>query len=222
MALGLLLAGVTNQAQAAFFPGQPLSGLVGWDGIGDATISLDEAGHISLTIGPGAFFGPYDVTTTHIASTVNPAWVDSLGNALEVTSYLVKGKSAIADIQLAAGVVGIVEPASDGGADPNDLSDALIFTPLGVDGAGFGLSRIDFLSDNENVFHMAFDKLVLEDASAQAVYLASSGYANGDNDEKVTYLIDSSAPDSVPDTGTTFGLFSLALTGLGLLRRKLA
>ncbi len=221
--VGLLLAVGTNQAFArttlgTYAPGQPINGLVGVDGIADAAISLDELGNGTANF--SGFFGPYDVTVTHIPSTVNSAWA-----GLEVTSYLVKGKGGAAPIELAPGVVGIGEPGVPG------FSDALVFTsinplydPLHPNanlGSVFGTTRIDFLSDGENPLNITADRLVFEDNLGIATYHASGGYANGNNNEQVTYTIDSSAPDKVPDSGATASLLGLALLGLAVVRRKL-
>lgn len=213
--LGLLLAGVTSQAPAAFQPGQPLDGFVGLDVPGAGVINLDELGNISGSF--NGFFGPYTVTLTHIVSTVNAAWVDVNNAPLEVTSYEVVGKGGLAAIQLAAGSVGLTEGLS------GPLSDVVIFTPLGIDGQGFGHTRIDFLSDNEALFLFNTDVNVVE-INDLAVYQAQSGYAFGDNDEKMTYNIDSSAPDTagVPEPATLVVWSGLGLVSLGIvaLRKK--
>ena len=221
---GLLLAAGTNQALArttlgTYAPGQPIDGLVGVDGLTDATISLDELGKGTADF--HGFFGPYDVTVTHIPSTVNPAWA-----GLEVTSYLVKGKGGLAQIELAPGVVGISEPGVQG------FSDALVFTSINPlydplnpafsgRGSVFGTTRIDFLSDGENPLNIIADRIVIENNLGIATYLASGSYGNGNNNEQVTYTIDSSAPDRVPDSGATASLLGLAMLGLAVVRRKL-
>jgi hypothetical protein len=203
--LGFLLAGVTSQAQAAFQPGQPLDGFVGLDVPGAGVINLDELGNISGSF--NGFFGPYTVTLTHIASTVNPAWVDVNNAPLEVTSYEVVGKGGLVPIQLAGGSVGLTEGLT------GPLSDVLIFTPLSIDGQGFGHTRIDFLSDNEAPFSFNTDVNVAE-INDFAVYQAQSGYANGDNDEKMTYNITSNVDAVVPEPASIL-VWSL-LGGLGL------
>ena len=164
--LAALFAGITGWAQAGPTVGGPDDQFIGCDIPGTCSITLDEAGNISASF--EGFFGPYDVTVTQIAPTVNPAWVDSSGNPLQVTSYEVIGKGGIAALQLTPGALGLCEfgVAADGsactGPTSDDKSDVLIFTPLGIDGNGFGHSRIDFLSDNEGVFNFATDFNVLE------------------------------------------------------------
>jgi hypothetical protein len=204
--LGFLLAGVTSQAQAAFQPGQPLDGFVGLDVPGAGVINLDELGNISGSF--NGFFGPYSVTLSHIPSTVNPAWVDVNNAPLEVISYEVVGKGGFVDIQLAAGSVGLTEGVE------GPLSDVLIFTPLGIDTQGFGHTRIDFLSDNEVPFLFNTDVNVVE-INDSAVYQAQSGYAFGDNDEKITYNITSNEDVAATPEPASILVWSL-LGGLGL------
>ena len=202
LVLGFLLAGFTSQAQAAASVGKPVDQLVGLDNVDAGIITLDERGNISGSF--NGFFGPYDVTLTHIASTVNPAWVDGLNNPLEVTSYLVKGKGGIAPLQLEAGALGITDPGQ------SLLSDVLIFSDLGIDGNGFGLTRIDFLSDVGTPFSFVTAFNVQEDVNGIAVHRAFGV----DNAERMTYNIIS---PTVPEPSTA--LVGVALVGVTALRR---
>jgi hypothetical protein len=67
-------------------------------GIGECRIQLDEFGNIVGSF--GGFFGPYDITLSHIAPTVDAAYA-----GLEVTSYSVVGKGSFAPFRLTAGAM---------------------------------------------------------------------------------------------------------------------
>ena len=153
----LLFAGFAASAQAGPSVGKPVDAFVGCDPIDSCSISLDEFGNSALNfVGFGNFIN-YEVSMTHIASTVNAAWVDVSGNALEVTSYLFRGRSNFigqTGIELEAGALGICDRGVDTDGDcvadaagRRTKGDVLIFTPLGIDADGFGSTRIDFLSD---------------------------------------------------------------------------
>lgn len=122
-------------------------------------VDVNESGDISSSIAPGGLtlFG-HTLPVSSIAPTVNPLWVDGLGNPLQVTSYLI-GAS------LNSGALGLCE----GGIDPSsgecfggDLSDVLIFTNLINAGGNDGSTRLDFLSDNEVLFRFPTDVNILE------------------------------------------------------------
>jgi hypothetical protein len=93
----LLFAGLTASAQAQT-AGGPDDGFIGCDGIGECRIQLDEFGNIVGSF--GGFFGPYDITLSHIAPTVDAAYA-----GLEVTSYSVVGKGSFAPFRLTAGAM---------------------------------------------------------------------------------------------------------------------
>ena len=231
----LIIAAGAASAHAGPSVGKPIHALVGCDPINSCSISLDEFGNSSFVATGAAFFGPYIVTITHIASTVNAAWVDLLGNPLEVTSYLVKGKGGLVDIQLEAGALGICDRGVDAngscislaGAVSDTKGDVLIFTPLGVDADGFGLTRIDFLSDTESEFLFQTNFNVAEvgpEGNNGATHFAFGT----DNGERMTYHIISDgclstnqADCGVPEPGTLV-LVGLALGVVGLNRARVA
>jgi hypothetical protein len=106
-------------------------------------------------------------------------------------------------------------------------SDVLIFTLLNIDADGFGYTRIDFLSDNEDPFFFPTDFNVLEvgpEGSNGAVYEAlpdppPPGLSQEDF-ERMTYNIISDTK-SVPEPSSTFGLLALsALGAASALKRK--
>ena len=209
-ALGLMAL----PAQATPAVGKPVDQLVGCDNVDACSIRLDEVGNISGSF--NGFFGPYTVFLSHILSTVNPAFVDNQGRALEVTSYLVRGSAGFVPLELQAGALGLCDGGvtADGSACTGvggDLKgDVLLFTSLGIDAQGFGNTRIDMLSDVGSDFTFQTDFNVLE-VGLQGNNGATHRAFGTDNAERMTYFITSDpGPDQVPEPA------SLTLVGLAL------
>lgn len=209
--------------------GAPSDDLLGCDSAfgGHCQVSFDENGNISASF-HSFLQGDLAVTVAHVASTVNPAYVDSTGQPLQVISYTLQ----VADTVFGSGdngfapfyngAVGLCEfgVANFGSActgfTGDDKSDVVIFNYSFTDHK----LHIDFLSDNENVFNWATDFNVLETPGELTNFADYHALGNTGGGEDVFYHFIS---DSVPEPATWgMMLVGFGFAGAALRRRTVA
>jgi hypothetical protein len=186
-------------------------------------LTFDESGNISGNI--STFLSP-TVNRLIIGSgptASNAAWVDSAGNALQVTSYYVSSDPSDFNglpLSLIEGTIGLCEfgVESDGSCTGGSLSDVLIFTNSANNTLMPGFNRIDVLSDNEALFSFATDINTLEvgpEGSNGATFSVLNPEGGGGEDIFYTFTSDVPEPSSVVLLGSALLLFA------GKLRRRL-
>ena len=186
---------------------------------GLCTVSISENGdasasfHSFMTGGAGNNLG---AVITHVASESNVAWVDSLGNPLQVTTFTLTWNAPNPGVgtNVVPGTVGLCEfgVMPDGSCVNGDLSDVVIFR-ANADGT----NTINLLSDLEALFQFPTDFNVAEVGGTEfnngALY---HPLAPGGGGEDVFYTINS---DPEP---ATLALLGLGVAGLGFSRRRKA
>jgi hypothetical protein len=201
--------------------GTPADDLFGCDSPlgGHCAVTFDENGNIKASF-HSFFVGDVASTAKHVASTVDPTYVDSTGAPLEVTSYTLQ----VAEWNTGgfapffSGSVGICEFAlgADGacaGPTGDDKSDVVIFKFNPDDNK----LHIDYLSDNESVFRWATDFNVLEvgPEGHNGAFYHSLGDTGGGEDIFYHFVSDG----SIPEPGT-WALMLLGFGGLGAAFRR--
>jgi hypothetical protein len=218
---GVAMTALSAPAMAGPIFGAPDDFLIGCEKI--CQVSFDAGGHISAQ-----FFdlheNPLEVTVAHVASASNPAWVDSNGQALEVTSYTLQVEDPFNHDtgfgSFYGGAVGLCEYVIGG------LNSSHCFGPTGDTKTDVVLFKfnpddqklhIDYLTDHRSAFNFVTDFNVEGNGPGDyegGVYLA----AGNDFSQSARVLYNFTSDAGVPEPAT-WAMMLLGFGGLGAVLR---